>query len=69
MAIIVILKKTGKEIKIPVLESATDIFLLISGECDDQAYQRKKFVDSILLTLVDGKKMGINPRFIAYFHD
>ena len=69
MATIVILKKTGEEIKLPVTENSTDIFLLINGEDGDQAYQRRKFIDSILLTLKSGAKLGINPRFIAYYHD
>ena len=68
MATIVILKKTGKEILIPVNETATDIFLLINGE-DRGMYNRRKFVDAILLTKPGGAKLGINPRFIAYYHD
>lgn len=68
MATIVILKKTGKQIDLPVLESAQDIFLLINGE-DGDSYNRKRFVDTILLTQPCGKKLGLNPRFIAYYHD
>lgn len=71
MGTIVILKKTGEEIKLPVQESASAIYLMIMGEtfrAQDYA-PPKKFIDSILLTLKTGEKMGINPRFIAYYHD
>lgn len=69
MATIHILKKTGDEVKLIVGEDAECIFFMINGEDGEGSYQRHKFIDSILLTLANGKKMGINPRFIAYYHD
>lgn len=74
MAIIHILKKTGKEIPLEVQENADEIYNKIIGEDYNNDRQGnyippKKFIDSILLTFVDGKKMGINPRYIAYYND
>lgn len=70
MASIIILRKDKEELKIDVKESAETIYLMVSGELENSSiYTPKKFINSILLTKENGKKIGINPRFITYYYD
>lgn len=76
MSIIHILKKTGTEVQLDVVESSEEIYLMIQGETpiggssDGSSYRPyKKYIDSLLLTFKDGRKLALNPRFIAYVND
>jgi len=44
---------------------------MINGEdLNDNSYGSKRYhVETLLLTKLDGKQLGINPRFIAYYED
>lgn len=59
------------------MESTEEIYLMIQGETpiggsnEVTSYRPyKKYIDSLLLTLKDGgRKLALNPRYIAYAND
>jgi hypothetical protein len=63
MAIITILKKDGKNENIEVIESVEDVVVVANGD-EEVPYNRRS--DFIILTKVDGSKVSVNKRYIAY---